>query len=200
MSSKTIVVGITGASGSPYAVETLRTLLSLGINVYAIVSPVGKQVWSHENGFSLNDLVIELQEKYPNQLHLENNKDLGGRPASGSFRHNGMIVIPCSMKCLAAVSNGYANNLIERSADVCLKERFPLVLVTRETPLNLIHIENMARVTRAGAIVMPASPGFYHKDTSVDGMVKFVVGKALDMLGITDHGLFNRWKEEEDDA
>ena len=195
MSTKTIVVGITGASGSPYAVQTLKTLLELGCKVYAIVSPVGKQVWAHENGFSLNEFISELKGTYPDQLTVENNNDLGGRPASGSFRHDGMLIIPCSMKCLAAVSNGYANNLIERSADVCLKERFPLVMVTRETPLNLIHIENMARVSRAGAIVMPASPGFYHQDTSVEGMIKFVVGKALDMLGITDHDLFNRWKE-----
>ena len=197
MNSKTIVVGISGASGSPYAVETLKVLLGMGIKVYAVSSPVGKQVWSHENGFPFKEFMDELQEKYPNQLIIENNNDLGGKPASGSFRHDGMIVIPCSMKCLASIANGFASNLIERSADVCLKERFPLVVVTRETPLNLIHIENMAKLTRAGAIVMPASPGFYHKDTSMDGMIKFVVGKALDMLGITEHGLFKRWKEDE---
>lgn len=197
MNSKTIVVGISGASGSPYAVETLKVLLEMGIKVYAVSSPVGKQVWSHENGFPFKEFMDELQEKYPSQLIIENNNDLGGKPASGSFRHDGMLVIPCSMKCLASIANGFASNLIERSADVCLKERFPLVVVTRETPLNLIHIENMAKLTRAGAIIMPASPGFYHKDTSMDGMVKFVVGKALDMLGITEHGLFKRWKEDE---
>ena len=197
MIDKTVVVGITGASGSPYAVEVLKVLLSLGIKTYAVFSPVGKQVWAHENGFALNDFIKELQVKYPDQLFVENNNDLGGKPASGSFRHDGMIVIPCSMKCMAAISNGYANTLIERSADVCLKERFPLVLVTRETPLNLIHIENMAKVTRAGGIILPASPGFYHKDKSLDGMIKFVVGKTLDMLGITEHKLFDRWKEEE---
>ncbi|MCM8538956.1 MAG: UbiX family flavin prenyltransferase [Lentisphaeraceae bacterium] len=196
MSSKTIIVGITGASGSPYAVETLNCLLSLGMKVYVVSSPVGKQVWQHENGFPFKEYLDELNEKYPDQLTLENNNDLGGKPASGSFRHDGMIITPCSMKCMAAIANGFASNLIERSADVCLKERFPLVLVTRETPLNLIHIENMAKVTRAGGIVMPASPGFYHKDTSVEGMVKFVVGKSLDMLGITDHNLFKRWKED----
>ncbi len=197
MINKTIVIGITGASGSPYAVQTLKVLLSLGIKVYAVFSPVGKQVWAHETGFALNEFIKGLQEKYPDQLFVENNNDLGGKPASGSFRHDGMIIIPCSMKCMAAVANGYANTLIERSADVCLKERFPLLLVTRETPLNLIHIENMAKITRAGGIIMPASPGFYHKDTSLDGMLKFVVGKALDMLGITEHELFKRWKEEE---
>lgn len=194
---KTIVVGISGASGSPYAVEALKVLLKLGITVHAVSSPVGKQVWSHENGFPFKEFIDELQSQYPDQLFLENNNDLGGKPASGSFRHDGMLVIPCSMKCMASIANGFASNLIERSADVCLKERFPLVLVTRETPLNLIHIENMAKLTRAGAIVMPASPGFYHKDTSLDGMVKFVVGKALDLLGITEHELFTRWKEDE---
>lgn len=200
MKAKTIVVGITGASGSPYAVEMLNTLLSLGINVHVISSPVGKQVWQHENGFPFKEYIEELQAKYPKQLQLENNNDLGGKPASGSFRHDGMVVIPCSMKCMASIANGFASNLIERSADVCLKERFPLVLVSRETPLNLIHIENMAKVTRAGGVIMPASPGFYHKDTSLEGMVKFVVGKALDMLGVENHNLFNRWKEENNEC
>lgn len=195
MDKKTIIIGITGASGSPYAVETLKVLLEMEIKVHLISSPVGKQVWKHENGFPFKEFIDELQNKHPDQLVLESNNDLGGKPASGSFRHNGMLIIPCSMKCMAAVANGFASNLIERSADVCMKERFPLVLVTRETPLNLIHIENMAKLTRAGAVIMPASPGFYHLDRSLDGMVKFVVGKALDMLGITDHGLFNRWKE-----
>lgn len=197
MSSKTIVLGITGASGSPYAVTALRTLLNLGHTVYTIFSPVGKQVWQHENGFSISDFMTEMKEKHPGKLILENNNDLGGKPASGSFRHDGMLILPCSMKCMASIANGFASNLIERSADVCLKERFPLVLGTRETPLNLIHIENMAKVTRAGAVVLPASPGFYHKDTSLEGMIKFVVGKSLDMLGITDHELFSRWKEED---
>ena len=197
MSVKTIVVGITGASGSPYAVQALKTLLTLGHKVHVIFSPVGKQVWNHETGISVSNFINDLKEKYEDQLSLENNNDLGGKPASGSFRHDGMMIIPCSMKCMAAVSNGYANNLIERSADVCLKERFPLVLVTRETPFNLIHIENMARITKAGGIVMPASPGFYHLDKSIEGMINFVVGKALDLLGITDHDLFTRWKEEE---
>ena len=197
MSSKTIVLGITGASGSPYAVTALRTLLNLGHTVYTIFSPVGKQVWQHENGFSISDFMTEMKEKHPGKLILENNNDLGGKPASGSFRHDGMLILPCSMKCMASIANGFASNLIERSADVCLKERFPLLLGTRETPLNLIHIENMAKVTRAGAVVLPASPGFYHKDTSLEGMIKFVVGKSLDMLGITDHELFSRWKEED---
>ncbi len=199
MSQKTIVVGISGASGSPYAVNTLKTLLHLGHKVYTIFSPVGKQVWLHENGFAINDFIEEMAQKYPNQLIIENNNDLGGRPASGSFRHDGMLIIPCSMKCLAAIANGFASNLIERAADVCLKERFPLVLTTRETPLNLIHLENMTKATRAGAIILPASPGFYHKATSLDDMVNFVVGKSLDMLGIHDHNLFTRWKEGEYD-
>lgn len=197
MSSKTIVLGITGASGSPYAVAALKALLNLDHTVYTIFSPVGKQVWQHENGFSINDFMTEMKEKHPGKLLVENNNDLGGKPASGSFRHDGMLILPCSMKCMASIANGFASNLIERSADVCLKERFPLVLGTRETPLNLIHIENMAKVTRAGAVVLPASPGFYHKDTSLEGMINFVVGKSLDMLGITNHGLFSRWKEED---
>jgi flavin prenyltransferase len=191
---KKYILGVSGASGSPYAVSAIKALLKLEAEVHLIISPVAKQVWQHENAYSFNEFIDGLPESQRKNLKLENNSDVGAASASGSFRHNGMLVIPCSMKCLAGIASGYAQSLIERAADVCLKERFPLILCTRETPLNLIHIENMARATRAGAVIMPASPGFYHKNTSAEGLIDFVAGKALDQLGETEHGLFDRWK------
>lgn len=194
--NKRFVIGVSGASGSIYARETCRALLNAGAQVYLVFSTVARQVWLHELGSSVNDFINDLPTEQHAQLTLENNNDLAASIASGSFRHDGMIISPCSMKCLAAVANGFAGTLIERAADVSLKERFPLILLTRETPLNLIHIENMAQATRAGAIILPASPGFYHGDNTFEGLVNFVVGKSLDMLGITDHKLFTRWKDE----
>ena len=118
--------------------------------------------------------------------------DVTSNVASGSFRTDGMVVIPCSMKTLAGIATGYSDNLLLRAADVTLKERRPLVLVVRETPLSLIHLENMVAVTRAGAVVLPAMPAFYHRPKTVDELVDQVVGKALDLLGV-DHTLYRRW-------
>jgi 4-hydroxy-3-polyprenylbenzoate decarboxylase len=198
--SKKFVLAVSGASGSIYAREAIRALLGLGAQVHLVFSPVGKQVWIHELGSTPADFIKTLPAELAERLIVEQNSDLGARIASGSFRHDGMLVIPCSMKSLAGIANGYAGGLIERAADVALKERFPLVLVARETPLSLIHLENMAKVTRAGAVVLPACPGFYHGDDSFEALVNFVVGKALDSLGQTEHGLFKRWKSGEDHA
>ena len=197
MSSKKYVVGVSGASGAPYAVSAIKALLNLNATVHLIVTPIAKQVWQHETGSSLNSFIDSLPEDKKFRLILENNANLGACISSGSFRHDGMLVIPCSVKTLAGIANGYAGSLVERAADVSLKERFPLILALRETPLNLIHIENMATVTRAGGIILPASPGFYHKDTSAQGLIDFVAGKALDLMGETQHDLFTRWKTEE---
>ncbi len=199
-SIKKYVIAISGASGSIYGRTAIQYLLKDGAQVHLILSNVAKQVWSFELKQSLKEFINELPEEQRERFHLENNTDLGARMASGSFRHDGMLIIPCSVKCLAAVASGYANTLIERAADVSLKERFPLTLVLRETPLNLIHIENMARVTKAGGVILPASPGFYHENLSVEGLVNFVVGKAFDSIGFTGHNLFKRWKSEVPDA
>ena len=193
---KRFVIGVSGASGSIYARETCRALLTAGAQVHLVLSSVARQVWNHELSCTVNEFIDSLSAQQRKNLILENNNDLAASIASGSFRHDGMIITPCSMKCLAAVANGFAGTLIERAADVSLKERFPLILLTRETPLNLIHIENMAQATRAGAIILPASPGFYHGDNTFAGLVNFVVGKSLYILGITDHKLFTRWKDE----
>ena len=196
LSKRKYVVGVSGASGSPYAESAIRALLKLGASVYVIFTSIGKQVWQQETGQSPQAFIDSLSSEEQSRLHLENNNNLGASISSGSFRHDGMLVVPCSVKCLAGIACGYAGSLVERAADVSLKERFPLILVVRETPLNLIHIENMAKVTKAGAVVLPASPGFYHEDTTAQGLVDFVAGKALDQLGETEHDLFNRWKSE----
>ena len=198
--SKKYVLGVSGASGSIYGKRAIEVLLGLGHEVYLVLSPIAKQVWTYELKQSVKEFSESLPEDQQKRLHLENNADLGARMSSGSFRHDGMLVIPCSVKCLASIASGYANNLIERAADVSLKERFPLTLVLRETPLNLIHIENMATVTRAGGVILPASPGFYHENVTVEGLVDFVVGKAFDSIGLTEHKLFKRWKSGGENA
>lgn len=174
-----LVVAVTGASGAPYARRLLECLSEAGVDVFAVRSAAGLRCWKEEVGA---DFPGDLPG--PGKLEVLPEKDIGAGPASGSFRHDGMVVVPCSMRTLAAIAGGHADSLVTRSADVCLKERRRLVLVTRETPLNLIHIENMARVTRAGAVVMPAEPGFYHRPQRVEDLIDFVVQRILDLLEV----------------
>lgn len=188
-SMKRYVVAITGSSGVIYGVRLLQVLRGIEprVEVHAVVSEGAKRVIKHELEMDPEDL-RKLSD------HLYGEDDLDAPIASGSFKFEAMAVVPCSMKTLASIAHGIADNLITRAADVALKERRRLILVTRDTPLSLIHIRNMARVTSAGAIVMPASPGFYHRPRTIDDLVNFIVGRVLDLMGI-EHRLIKRWGE-----
>lgn len=184
-----IIVGISGGSGAIYALALLRHLRALRCESHLVVSRMGAYVMDHECGVSLEELKTYADRFYEND-------DLAAPISGGSFRTFGMAVVPCSMKTLASISQGFSENLLARAADVTLKERRRLVLVTRESPLSAIHLENMLRVTRSGAVVMPASPGFYHRPESVAEMVVSFSGRILDELGI-EHDLIRRWEGAE---
>lgn len=182
-----LIVGITGASGSLYAYTLIRALHQLGVETYVIATDTGEQVMRYECGVDMDDL-----SQYAN---VQNNDDLFSATASGSFQTDGMVIIPCSMNTLGMIANGVGDSLLCRSAGVVLKEQRKLVLVTRETPLNLIHLENMTTVVRAGATIMPASPGFYHRPTEIWELINFIVARVLDAFHI-DHHLLQRWGEK----
>lgn len=184
------VVALTGASGSRYGKRLVEVLLAGGGACQLILSRAGRAVSNHELGEDAGEWPGTLSGG--ERLSLWENDDLFAPFCSGSNPPDGMIVAPCSMGTLARIAAGTADSLLTRAADVCLKERIPLVLVVRETPLNLIHIENMGRVTRAGGIILPASPGFYHRPDSIDGLVDHVVGKILGALGLPQE-LFPPW-------
>ena len=194
MADRPIVVAITGASGAPYAVRLLEALVAAEREVQLIVSSHGLRLLQTETEIRS---VAELRERvgaarWDRHITVFDDNDRGASPASGSALNAGMVICPCSMGTLSAIAVGASRSLIERAADVALKERRPLLLVPRETPLSAIHLENMLRVTRAGAIVMPASPGFYHRPSSVDDLVNFIVARVLDHLGVP-HRLVSRW-------
>ena len=192
-----ILVAITGASGAIYGAVLVAELLRRPIEVHLILSDYGRKVMAHELGIS-GPILPFLESEFsfvPHELsvlkeYLPDN--LFAPPASGSFRHAGMVIAPCSMKTLAAIASGLADNLIVRSADVCLKEKRPLILLPRETPLSTIHLENMLKVARAGAVLHPPVPAFYHRPESVRDIVNATVGRVLDHLGIS-HDLAAEW-------
>lgn len=194
---KRIAVGITGASGCIYGVRLTQELLKMGHTVHLIITEAGWQVFQQElllNTSNREQLIQEQFVAYGNTLHYHTLRDFNAPIASGSYRCEGMIIIPCSMGTLSGIANGASGNLLERAADVMLKENRKLILVPRETPLNTIHLENMLKVSRAGGRVLPAMPGFYHLPQSMDDLINFLVGKALDALDIP-HSLFKRWGE-----
>lgn len=182
-----IIVGITGASGSLYAYTLIRALHHLGVETYVIATATGEKVMLFECGITMDDI-----RQYATVLK---NNNLFESTASGSFQTDGMVIIPCSMNTLGAIANGVGDTLLSRSASVVLKEKRKLVLVTRETPLNLIHLENMTRIARAGASIMPASPGFYHHPKEIWELINFIVARVLDVFQI-DHQLLQRWGEK----
>jgi 4-hydroxy-3-polyprenylbenzoate decarboxylase len=195
-----VTVAICGASGSIYALTLLRELLARPLEVHVIASPAGRQVMRHELGHGEN-LSALLENtfrsfRHPGASLVEHRAEtFFAPPASGSFKHDGMVVVPCSMKTLAAIAAGVADNLVTRAADVCLKERRPLILVPRETPFSTIHLENMLRAARAGALILPPAPAFYHGPKTVEDLVDFVVARILDHLGIS-HRLVGEWTYE----
>ena len=182
-----IVVAITGASGATYGVRMLQALRQAdGIESHLVVSEAGQRTLRHELATSLGDL-------RPLADHVHDARDVGAAIASGSFRAAGMAVAPCSMKTLAAVAHGLSRNLIERAADVMLKERRRLVLLAREAPLHLVHLRNMATVTEMGAVVCPPVPAFYLHPRSVQDIVDQAVARVLDLLDVP-HALAPRWE------
>lgn len=196
------IVAISGASGSIYGVRLIKALVQLNKKVLVILSNSGLDVLSHEMGYKKIDgktddfkdflVFCGVQMGAQDQVEVFYEDQMASASASGSFIHCGMVVAPCSMKTLSAISSGFADTLLTRSADVCLKERRPLILVPRETPYNLIHLENMTRAHQAGAVILAPSPSFYGFPKTIEDLVDTVVARILDHLKIS-HDLLPRW-------
>ena len=197
---RSIVLAITGASGAIYAVRTIAALLERGWHIELVVSDYGRRLLRDELGdaASIDKLVPFLASKYGPVVHngtitTYSNKDLGARIASGSQGCQAMVVVPCSMKSLAGIAHGLSRNLVERAADVMLKERRLLIIVPRETPMSLPQLKNMVLCAEAGAMIMPAMPAFYQMPHTLDDLADFMAGKILSALGL-EHELYPAWK------
>ena len=201
---KRYIVGITGASGAVYAIRLLDQLLIKGHEVHLVVTDFGKRLLVDElniSSVSLETLCPHLAEFDKNNPHAQHyrslliihpNKDVGAVIATGSFLNNGMVILPCSSTSMGSIATGSGSNLLTRAAAVTLKERRPLIICHRETPLNLIDIENMRTLTLAGGIIAPTNPGLYLNPQSINDLIDFIAGKALDLLGV-EHDLDTRW-------
>ena len=185
---KMIVIAITGASGVIYGVELLKALKELNIETGLLISDPAKIVMKYE----LED--YDLEEIKSLASHYFEANVIDSSINSGSFKFDSLVIIPCSMKTVSAIANGYASNSISRVADVALKERRNLILVPRETPLRDVHLENMLRISKEGGIILPAMPAFYHNPKGIKDMTDFIVGKVLDVLKI-DNEMFKRWEK-----
>lgn len=190
-----VTVAITGASGAAYGVRLLEVLNSAGVPVRLILSATGWRLLREEEGIEGE---AELRERTGgwSRVTFFDPEDRGGTPASGSAPSRGMVVCPCSMGTLASIAQGISRSLIERAADVCLKERRPLIIVPRETPYSTLHLENMLRLSRAGALILPASPGFYHRPEKIRELVDFIVGRIVAQLGL-EISLGPEWRSGE---
>ncbi|MDR1728539.1 MAG: UbiX family flavin prenyltransferase [Acidobacteriota bacterium] len=182
-----LLVGITGTTGVVYGIRLLEALAETpGVETHLVVTPAGERTIAIEASRTVGQVRALAHRAYRCD-------DIAAAPASGSFPIDGMAIAPCSMKTLSAIANSYADNLLTRAADVTLKERRPLVLLARETPLHAGHIENMLRVARLGGVILPPMPAFYHRPQTVGDIIDHTVGKALDLLHV-EHRLFERWQ------
>jgi len=181
-----VVLAITGASGAIYGIRTLEELKKSGCEVYLTISGNARKIIEHETSYKIGD-VEAIADKYFDE------DEISSELASGSFQYDGAAIVPCSLKTMGAIASGYADNLIARMSICALKEGRKIVIVPRETPLDLISLENMVKLKRSGAIILPAMPAFYHKPERIDDIVNHVVGKILDQFGI-EHELFKRWE------
>jgi 4-hydroxy-3-polyprenylbenzoate decarboxylase len=195
------VVAITGASGAVYGLRLIDELLRSDQRVSLLLTTAGRQVLHHETGLEWAEEIkqrrVQVQEHFASiAIDCLDNNDFFAGGASGSAAADAMIVVPCSMGTAGRIAAGLSSNLLERVADVMLKERRPLLLAPRETPFSTVHLENLLRLSRAGAVILPAMPGFYHQPDSIEALVDFVVGKLLDQLDVP-HDLFKRWGQKD---
>jgi len=195
LAPKRIVLGVTGASGSIYGARLLRHLRSLGTETHLVASQTAEKICRFE-GHPLPGNVEAGSDGLPGSVVRHDEANFFAAPASGSFRHGGMVIAPCSVGTVGRIAAGTADTLLLRAADVCLKERRPLVVLLRETPLSRIHLKNLLEITEAGAVVVPASPGFYNKPTSIDDLVDGVLARVLDLLGLPSD-IAPRWKDRD---
>ncbi|MFI5209793.1 MAG: UbiX family flavin prenyltransferase [Gemmatimonadales bacterium] len=192
MTALPVTLAISGASGAPYGVRLLEVLARHRVPLWLIVTSHGWRLLDHECGVADLAALQSATGGDWSSVTVFPDDDRGARPASGSARSAGMVICPCSMATVAGIAHGNSRSLVERAADVCLKERRKLILVPRETPLSLIHLRNLTAVTEAGAVVLPAAPGFYHKPTEISQLVDFVVQRIVDQLGL-EIEITRRW-------
>lgn len=201
MALNDLVVAITGASGSPYGLRLLETLLAAGRTVHLSISPAAVEVMEREVGRTVHLDDFQAKELFgrdvAGRLNYHHFRNFQAGIASGSFLTGGMVICPCSMGTVAAIAHGTSENLIHRAADVHLKERRKLILVPRETPLGIVQLRNLTACAEAGAVVLPAMPAFYTRPKTLDDMINFVVGRICDQLGV-EHRLFERWGSAEE--
>jgi 4-hydroxy-3-polyprenylbenzoate decarboxylase len=193
------VIGISGASGVVYGIKLCEFMLSIGKTVHLLITDAGWRVLHDELDWEVSrrqESIDKFLKPTAGKLIYHPIQDIGASVASGSFRTEGMIIIPCSMGTLSAIAHGSSDNLLERTADVMLKEGRKLVIVPRETPLHTVHLENMLILTRMGVKIIPAMPAFYQRPKSLDELIQFIVGKVLDSIDI-EHELFTRWGESQ---
>jgi flavin prenyltransferase len=196
------VVGLTGASGVVYGIRLIEELLEAGVYVHLVISDAGWRVLKDELHWDVTRRTAALEQRfgtYSGRYEYHPNQDIGASIASGSFRTQGMVIVPCSMGTLSGIAHGASDSLLERAADVMMKENRMLILAPRETPLHAIHLENMLKLARLGVRMIPAMPAFYYQPRTLEDIVNFQVGKIMDIMGI-DHNLFQRWGDPGDDA